>query len=156
MEKKKWHLLACIAIPLAVGGLAALISGGGMQTFAQLNQPPLSPPGWLFPVVWTGLYVLMGLGSWLVLYSCGAREAIRRALALYAIQLAINFFWPIFFFRWSLYLFSFFWLALLFVLVALTAWAFYHLRRNAGWCLAPYLVWIAFAGYLNWGIYLLN
>lgn len=156
MDKKKWHLVICIALPLAVGGLAALVSGSGMQTFSQLHQPPLSPPGWLFPVVWSCLYALMGLASWLVCYSGGAREAIQRALTLYAIQLMVNFFWPVFFFRFSLYLFSFFWLVLLMVLVALTAWAFGHLRRNAAWCLAPYLVWIVFAGYLNWGIYLLN
>ena len=59
--KIQWKpLLICVAIPLAVGGLAALLSREGMNVFASLEKPPLSPPGWLFPVVWTILYVLMG------------------------------------------------------------------------------------------------
>ncbi len=156
MNRKKWHLILCLAIPLAVGGISAWISGDSMQTFSNLNQPPLGPPGWLFPVVWTALYLLMGLASWLVLYSGMDRGSIQRALWLYAAQLMVNFFWPVFFFKLSLYLFSFYWLLLLFVLVVLTTVAFFKLQKAAGWCMIPYLIWLAFAGYLNWSIYLLN
>lgn len=66
MKKSKLKLVAFIAIPLAVGGLAALLSDGGMEAFDGMNKPPLSPPGWLFPVVWTILYILMGIASFLV------------------------------------------------------------------------------------------
>ena len=68
--KVNWKkLLICLAIPLGVGGLAALLTGGGMEAYSQFNQPPLSPPGWLFPVVWTALYLLMGYASYRVLVS---------------------------------------------------------------------------------------
>ena len=63
MKTDKWLLLKCIVVPLLVGGVAAFITGGGMQNFETLNKPPLSPPGWLFPIVWTILYVLMGVSS---------------------------------------------------------------------------------------------
>ena len=78
-------LIICLVIPLAVGGLAALLTGGGMDTFETLSKPPLSPPGWLFPVVWTILYILMGVASYLVLTSGKTREDIRRALTVYGI-----------------------------------------------------------------------
>ena len=90
--------LIAIVTPLAVGGLAALLSGG-MADYKQLNQPPLSPPGWLFPIVWTILYLLMGYASYRVYTSEQSPSAIRRALILYAIQLFFNFLWPIVFFR---------------------------------------------------------
>ena len=85
-----------------------------METFEMVNKPPLSPPGWLFPVVWTILYVLMGIASYLVLTS-GKPDDI--ALKAYGIQLAVNFMWPILFFNLNLYLFSFIWLVALWLLV---------------------------------------
>ena len=69
MKQNRRQLFICVAIPLAVGGLSALLTRGSMDTFTTLNKPPLSPPGWLFPVVWTILFVLMGLASYLVLKS---------------------------------------------------------------------------------------
>ena len=156
MKINKKLLVLCLVIPLAVGGLAALITGGGMDTFEKLNQPPLSPPGWLFPVVWTILYILMGIASYLVLTSGASRESIRRALVLYAIQLAFNFLWPILFFSLSAYLFAFVWLVVLWLLILATAVSFHRISDAAGYLMIPYLVWVAFAGYLNLGIYLLN
>lgn len=127
-----------------------------MSSFAAWNKPPLSPPGWLFPVVWTILFVLMGLASYLVLRSEQPRQAVHKALWLYGIQLIVNFFWPIFFFNLSLYLFSFAWLVLLWVLILATTVRFYRISRAAGYLMLPYFVWVTFAGYLNFGIYLLN
>lgn len=77
-----------ISIPLAVGGLSALLTGDGMQSFQTVNQPPLSPPAWLFPLVWTILYILMGIASYLVV----GKEGSSKALTLYAVQLIFNFF----------------------------------------------------------------
>ena len=155
--KKNWKLLLlCLGIPLVVGGLSALLSGNGMKVFSELNQPPLSPPGWLFPVVWTILYLAMGLASYLVLTSGAPTEAIRGAIRVYAIQLAVNFFWSILFFRFSVYLASFAWLVLLWGLIIVTTIRFYRIRERAGDLLVPYLVWVTFAGYLNFGVYLLN
>lgn len=153
--KIQWkRLLLCLAIPLAVGGLAGILTKDSMMQFALVNKPPLSPPGWLFPVVWTALYLLMGLASYLVSRSDSAQK--RPALILYAIQLIVNFFWSIFFFNFGWYLFSFFWLVLLWVLILLTIRAFWRVSPVAGILLIPYLLWVTFAGYLNLAIYLLN
>ena len=148
---KNWA--ACIAIPLAVGGLSALISRGAMESFGQLKMPPLAPPAWLFPVVWTILYILMGIASCLVRASGKPNQ---KALRVYALQLAVNFFWPILFFNLELYLAAFFWLVLLWVLVLVTTEWFYGISKPAGLLMIPYLLWITFAGYLNLTIYLLN
>ncbi len=157
MMKIQWKkLLLCLAIPLAVGGLSALVTSGAMEDFAALNQPPLSPPGWLFPVVWTVLFLLMGLASYLVVTSDGHHREINSALTVYGIQLAVNFFWSILFFNMKVYLLAFLWLILLWALIAITLMRFARLRPLAGWLLVPYLLWVTFAGYLNLGIYLLN
>lgn len=156
MHRNSRQLLLCIAVPLAVGGLSAWLTRGSMRTFASLNKPPLSPPGWLFPVVWTLLFVLMGAASFLVLRSGQSQQAIRPALQLYGIQLGVNFFWSIFFFNLSLYYFSFIWLVFLWFLILAAAVRFYRISRAAGLLMLPYLLWVAFAGYLNWGICRLN
>lgn len=155
--KIKWKpLLICLAIPLAVGGLSAFLTRNGMETFQSLNQPPLSPPAWLFPVVWSILFLLMGLASYLVYTSGKPRPATRTALIVYGVQLAFNFLWPIFFFNLGLYLFSFVWLVVLWGLILTTTILFFRLSKPAGLLLLPYLLWVAFAGYLNLSIYLLN
>ncbi len=145
------RLILCLAIPLGVGGLAAWLARGSMETFASLNQPPLSPPGWLFPIVWTILYAMMGWASWLAL-SAGQ----TRALRLYGIQLAFNFLWTLIFFNLNAYLLAFIWLILMWILILATGWLFYRITRPAGLLMLPYLLWVSFAGYLNLGIYLLN
>ena len=127
-----------------------------MAVFRALEKPPLAPPGWLFPVVWTILFLLMGFASYLVYAAGRGTQSGRTALWFYAVQLLFNFFWSIFFFNCGAYLFSFFWLLALWVLVFTTAVLFFRISHPAGWLLAPYLVWITFAGYLNFGVYLLN
>ena len=149
-------LLISLAIPLAVGGLSALLTGGGMGEYAIMNQPPLSPPGWLFPIVWTVLYLLMGYASYRVLTSGADAGKIRRALTLYGAQLAVNFLWPLIFFGLNWYLVAFFGLVLLWALILLTMRAFSEIDEVAGNLLLPYLLWVTFAGYLNFGVYLLN
>ena len=156
LKINKKLLILCLVIPLAVGGIAALLTGSGMDAFEALNQPPLSPPGWLFPVVWTILYILMGIASYLVPTSGKSQESIRQALVLYGIQLAFNFLWPVFFFCLSTYLFAFIWLVALWLLILATTVSFYRLSDLAGYLMIPYLIWVTFAGYLNLGIFLLN
>lgn len=156
MKNKGLELLKCIAIPLLMGGLSAFISGGGMQAFGMLTQPPLSPPGRLFPVVWTILYIMMGIASWLVWTSDINKQDIFYALMVYGRQLFVNFFWPIFFFRLNWYLFAFVWLLLLWGLILANILVFYPIRKTAAYLLIPYLVWVTFAGYLNLGIWYLN
>lgn len=156
MTKKTKQFLICIAVPLLVGGLSALITRKGMDIFETINKPPLSPPGWLFPVVWTILFILMGIASYLVLVSVKPQGEINRALTVYGIQLIFNFFWSIFFFNFSLYLFSFIWLVLLWLLILAAIVLFYRISKPAGYLMIPYLLWVTFAGYLNFQIYLLN
>ncbi len=155
MKPKLKKLILCLAIPLAVGGLATLVSGG-MSDYGNLVQPPLSPPGWVFPIVWTILYLLMGWASFRVLESGKSPEKIRNALILYGLQLFVNFLWPIVFFRFSMFLTAFFVLLVLWVLILLTIRAFSRLDETAGDLLLPYLLWVTFAGYLNFGVFLLN
>ena len=156
MSHKLRQLLLCIGIPLAVGGLSGWVTRGAMEDFQALNQPPLSPPGWLFPVVWTVLFVLMGIASYLVVRSQGPEKLVKRALTFYGIQLGFNFLWSILFFNLGLYLVSFFWLVLLWCLILLTTLQFSSLDRRTFWLMLPYLAWVAFAGYLNLGIFWLN
>ena len=148
-------LLLCLAIPLGVGALASLLSGG-MALYEQVAQPPLSPPGWVFPVVWTILYLLMGYASYMVWCAAGRTAPGRRALALYGGQLAVNFLWPLLFFRWQLFGLAFACLVVLWVLIFLTMRAFSRIRARAGDLLVPYLLWVTFAGYLNYGVFVLN
>ena len=148
-------LLICLAIPLAVGGLGALLSGG-MSDYGAMVKPPLSPPGWVFPVVWSILYLLMGYASYRILESGASGEEIKKALTLYGLQLLANFVWPLLFFGGGWFLLSFFWLILLWVLIYLTIRVFSKIDEIAGNLLIPYILWVTFAAYLNFGIYLLN
>ena len=156
MKIKKGLLLLCIALPLLVGILSALLTRNSMMTFASLNQPPLSPPAWLFPVVWTVLYALMGISSYLMLSSGAEEHKVRRAMNLYLYQLAVNFLWPTFFFNFGWYFFSLLWLILLWILVFLMIRAFASISKWAAYLNIPYLIWLTFAAYLNAGIWWLN
>lgn len=146
-------LIPCLLLPLAVGGLAGFFTRNSMSLFDTVQKPPLSPPGWLFPVVWTLLYLLMGFASYLILVS---EKPGQTAWKLYVIQLIFNFFWPIIFFNLEQYLLSFVWLLLLWLLILATTIWFARSSKLAGYLLIPYLLWVAFAGYLNLGIYFLN
>lgn len=150
------QFIVCLAIPLAVGSFSAYLTGDSMSMFDLLIKPALSPPGWLFPVVWTILFVLMGIASYLVLTSGKSEDDIRTALTVYGVQLAFNFLWSILFFRFGQYLFAFFWLILLELLIIATTVLFYRITKPAGQLMIPYVLWVAFAGYLNLAIYLLN
>lgn len=144
-----------IAVPLAVGGLSSLLTMGSMKSFHLLRQPPLTPPDWVFPVVWSILYILMGLGSYLAYVSADAQQR-RAALTVYAGTLIMNFVWPLLFFRLGLHLTAFLWLIALLLLIISLLVRFYRIRHAAGLCILPYLLWALFAAYLNFGVYWLN
>ncbi len=155
--KIRWkELIIAIAIPLLVGGLSALFTQGSMQDFQNLTKPPLSPPGWLFPVVWTVLYILMGIASYLIYTAKYSAGMAGNALLFYMIQLIFNFFWSIIFFNWEMYLLAFIWLLALLALIIVTTIKFYRISKPAAYLMLPYIIWVVFAGYLNLGIYLLN
>lgn len=156
MSIKLKPLIISILIPLAVGGVSALVSMNGMQDFEKTNKPPLSPPGWMFPVVWSILYILMGIASYIVYTKRKTDKRVDSALSYYAAQLVFNFFWSIIFFRLDAYLFAFIWLVVLWILILITTLKFYQISKPAGYLMIPYLLWVTFAGYLNLGIYILN
>ena len=154
--KTNWkRLLICLGIPLAAGALGALL-GGGMQNYQNINQPPLSPPGWIFPIVWSILYLLMGWASYRVVQSDAPKSDRIKALLLYAVQLFLNFLWPAVFFGLQWYWAAFVLLLVLWVMIYLTMHLFGLIDDTAENLLIPYLLWVTFAGYLNLGVALLN
>ena len=156
MNGRKWPVyLAWIAGTEAVGALSGWLTRGGAERYARLIvKPPLSPPGWVFPVVWSVLYLLMGIGAYLVYHSGDLDRG--PPLRMYLLQLLVNLLWPFFFFRLEWRLFAFFWLLLLIALVTLTMAGFKHICPAAYRLLIPYLLWTLFAAYLNLAFYLLN
>jgi len=125
-----------------------------MESFQTLEKPAFTPPSALFPIVWTVLYILMGIGAAHIYLSNAPSK--KRALTFYALQLAVNFLWTIFFFNMDAYWFSFFWLLLLIVLIIAMMVSFGKINKSAALLQLPYLLWVSFAGYLNFMIALLN
>lgn len=153
--KIQWKkFIPSILIPLAVGGLSALVTRESMEVYKSIQRPPLAPPGWLFPIVWSILFILMGVSAYRVAISDSPKK--RAALWLFGVQLAVNFVWPILFFNLQDYLFAFFWLCLLWVLILTMVIVFSRIDKAAGYLQLPYLLWVTFAGYLNLGVYFLN
>lgn len=154
-------LIVAIAIPLAIGMLSSFITKDAMMSFNAMKKPPLAPPGILFPIVWTILYILMGISSYII-YAYDAQNDTsslnlkNKCLLLYAIQLIFNFFWSIIFFKFKLYIFAFAWLIILWILVFKLMKESKKISKVASYLLIPYLVWMAFAAYLNIGIIILN
>ena len=147
-------LVISIAIPLLVGGLSSFISRGGFAGYAAVSQPAFAPPAWLFPIVWTILYILMGISCYMIYVT---RHPLRdEALKIYAAQLAVNFLWPILFFVLNGFFISFLWLILLDMLIAAMIMVFFRIKPLSGLLQLPYLTWCIFASVLNFSIWLLN
>lgn len=154
--KPIWVILTSVAIAEGVGFLSGLLSGNIGAVYQQLQQPPLAPPGWIFPIAWGILYALMGIAAGLIWLNNGDMLARRNALNLYAIQLFVNFTWSIIFFRFMAFGAGVAVVLLLDVLVLLTLLRFWKISRPAGILLIPYLLWLLYATYLSIGIAVLN
>ncbi len=157
MNWKKWKpYLISVVIALAVGAISGLLSMGGMEKYAEsVVKPALTPPGWVFSVVWTILYTLMGISAAKVWLSTDG-VARDKGLNLYVTQLIVNFFWSLIFFNAQAFGFAAIWLLLLWALVFLMIRQFYKVDKYAALLQIPYLVWLTFAAYLNIGVWLLN
>ncbi len=165
---KIWRVAVAVAIPLVVGGVSAALTMNSMQKFGAFNQPPLSPPAWLFPVAWTLLYILMGVASYLIYTAYRANKGKRSAesakkakmakatLVIYGVQLIFNFLWSIFFFKLGLRWFALGWIVVMWAMILAITIMSYRLNKGAFWCLLPYLLWVTFATYLNAGVAILN
>ena len=153
MKKAKPYIFS-ILLALTVGGLSALSTAGNMNIYDKINTPPLSPPGWLFPVVWTILYILMGVSAGMIFTSDSPKK--DDALFIYAISLVLNFSWSIFFFNMQSFIIAFIILVALWLSIILTIIKYHKISPVSAWLQLPYLVWVTFAGYLNFAIILLN
>ena len=157
MNKKPWKTYVLwIAICEAVGFFAGILTRQGTEIYAQTAiKPPLTPPGWLFPVVWVVLYALMGIGAARI--TLAPQSANRsRGLNLMVTQLVVNFFWPLLFFNAGAYGFALLWLLLLWGSVLWMTLIWRKVEPLATWLQMPYLLWLSFAVYLNTGVWYLN
>lgn len=146
-----------IAIALGIGGLSALLTMGNMDIYSELRQPPLAPPAILFPIVWTALYVLMGISAAMIYTERRVEKSERiEALMPYGASLFVNFFWSILFFNFRAFLPAFVWLVLLEFLIVMAILSYRKLNTGAAYLQIPYAIWVAFAGYLNIAIWWLN
>ena len=156
-NKPKPAVIYGISIALGIGGLSALLTAENMQLYSQIHVPPLAPPSWLFPVVWTVLYLLMGISAGLI-YQNRSREpdAAFTGLAYYAISLLFNFGWSLLFFNLKSFGFAFLWLLVLLFLIVQTIRNYKPVLPLAAKLQIPYALWVTFAGYLNFAIWWLN
>lgn len=152
-ESKKPYILS-IALALLVGGISGILNQRAMADYGLLAQPPLSPATWVFPVVWTVLYILMGISAAMIY--CGGEDGRKMALGIYGVQLLFNFCWSFFFFTLEWRFFAFVWLLALIGLVAAMMKAFYAISPKAAYLQIPYFLWLICAAYLNFGVWWLN
>lgn len=145
-----------LVITLGVGAAASIFNNKSMDNYKNYNRPILSPPGWLFPIVWSILFVLMAISAYIVYTSNTTKKEKTDALFLYFLQLVINFFWTIIFFSFDQLLLGFLWIILLWIVVIFMMIAFFKIKPIAAYLQIPYILWLSFAAYLNLGIYVLN
>ncbi len=157
MKAIPWKTYALwVLLTEAVGMLSGWLTREGVQIYSQtIVQPPLSPPGAVFPIVWGILFALMGIGGARI--GLAPPSALRtKALILYGVQLAFNFFWSILFFNLQQFGFALLWLAVLWGLILWMMVTFYRIDPLAAWLQVPYVLWVSFAAYLNFGVWTLN
>lgn len=147
--------LVSILIALAVGALGGIVTSNGMPNYEQIIKPALTPPSIVFPIVWTILYILMGISAAMVWKQESSKQR-RFALIIYALQLVLNFLWSYLFFSMQAYFLSFVCLLVLWVLIVMMIWSFSRVDPRAARLQIPYLLWVTFAGYLNFAVWLLN
>ena len=157
MKKSNWKVYAFwIVLAEAIGALSGWLTRKGVKVYnATVEQPPLSPPSIVFPIVWGILFVLMGIGAARI-YLAPASNARSCSLLLFLVQLVFNFFWSIIFFNWQAFGFASLWLIALWVLILLMILSFRKVDKPAAWLQIPYLLWVTFAAYLNFGVWMLN
>lgn len=156
--RNPWIVLAgLIGLCLAAGLLSALATQSAViDWYPTLVKPSWTPPSWIFPPVWTGLYILMALAAWLIWKSDTRFAGVRVAMILFFIQLALNAFWSPLFFGLRSPGLALIDMALLVAALALTVWAFLTVRLTAGLLMLPYLAWLLFAAALNAAIWRMN
>lgn len=157
MKKIKWSdLIIFVVSAELVGALAGILAGNSFSFYKELTKPPLSPPGWVFPLTWAVLYALMGISAYIVHDTDTADEKKRSAFIIYGAQLAVNFFWTIAFFRLRSIGLSVGVILLLLIMIVAMILRFRNVSKAAAYLNIPYLLWTIFAAYLNIGVLVLN
>ena len=152
-----WKLIIAIFICEAIGIVSALFVNTRMNPwFSKLNKPSWNPPAFLFAPVWTTLYLLMGISLWLIWKSTAPAQQKNNAIILFSLQLFLNFWWSMIFFRFHSPAFALVEIILMLMLILLTIISFSKLSKPAAWLLIPYIAWVAFATILNYSIWALN
>ena len=139
-------------LPVVGGAIVGLIISGYMN-YGDMVKPPLSPPSIAFPIVWTILYILMGISYFIATKD---KEDDKELNQIYLLQLFVNFLWPIIFFVLKMYFTAFLWIILLVILVGAMIKELFNKNKVSGYLQILYFIWLIFAGYLNIGIFLLN
>ena len=154
----KWKALRpyviSVVLVLAASGIVGWITSEAMPAYEAVLKSPLTPPSSVFPIVWTVLYILMGIGAAMVWQSSDPGRT--HALKIYAVQLIFNLFWSILFFNLQMYGLAFFWLLFLLMLIILMIVSFRQVSPTAAILQVPYLIWVSFAGYLSYWVWVLN
>ncbi len=153
--------LISILIPLLVGysssKIAEYIAGLNTSTYyTQLIKPGFAPPGFIFPIVWTILYTLMGISSYLIIKKGYDLYKIKDAMFYYWLQLALNFVWSILFFGLDLRFASLVTIVILIIVLCVMIYKFYKINKAAGLINLPYLIWLLYALLLNYFIWIIN
>lgn len=157
MWKKIKPYIISIVLALGTGVLSAFLTRDSMDIYGEIARPPLSPPSWLFPVVWTILYILMGISAAMIYTDRNSAPVSKEsALGTYAASLLANFGWSLIFFNHRAFFLAFLWLLVLLFLIIKMILQFYKIRPLAAYLQIPYAVWVSFAGYLNLAIWILN
>lgn len=157
MKQKLRPYIISVAAAVSVGIISALLSRENMNIYEEVATPPLSPPSFLFPIVWTVLYILMGISAAMIYTDRKANlKQKESALFTYIASLIVNFLWSIIFFNIRAFFFAFIWLLLLLFLIISTILQYRKINKTASYLQIPYAVWVTFAGYLNLGIWAIN
>jgi translocator protein len=155
-NKNLFALILSILLAEGTGALSSFLGMSNVNFYKSLQRPVFSPPGLVFPIVWGILYLLMGIAAYRIWMHGQTGRYVNKALTLYVIQLFFNFLWTIIFFRFQLFGLAFIELVVLLILILLTTFEFFTIDKISGLLMIPYILWVSFAGVLNFSIWLLN
>ena len=148
-------IIIAVIICIAVGGFSGFLTADAIQNwYLALNKPSWNPPNWLFAPVWTALYLMMGIAVGIVW--AGNHPTKNKALGLFVVQLVLNFFWSLIFFRWQSPVWAFVEIIMMWIAILLTILAFNKINKTTAYLMIPYLLWVSFASFLNFTIWQLN
>jgi benzodiazapine receptor len=154
--KNSLKLLLCIIIPLGIGAVSGIGTASSIDAwYVNIEKPSFNPPNYLFGPVWTTLYILMGISFYMILQS-EKNELRTKAIAIFCIQLFLNFWWSFIFFKFQLLGFAFIEIILIWLSIAAMIIVFFEINKTAALLQIPYLLWVSFASVLNGTIWLLN